>query len=65
MNIIIAFLEAHLKEKIWMQQSLKFKQRKSNEIFLICHLNKTLYELKQIFQEWYVTLKVYLIFIDY
>ena len=65
MNIIIAFLEAHLKKEIWMQQSLKFEQKESNEIFLICHLNKTLYELKQTFQEWYATLKVYLIFIDY
>ncbi len=32
---------------------------------MICHLNKTLYELKQTSQEWYATLKVYLIFIDY
>ncbi len=47
MNVIIAFLKAHLKEKIWMQQSLRFEQKESNEIFLICHLNKTLYELKQ------------------
>ncbi len=47
MNIIIAFLKAHLKEKIWMQQSLRFEQKELNEIFLICYLNKTLYELKQ------------------
>jgi len=32
---------------------------------LICHLNKTLYELKQTSQEWYAILKVYLIFINY
>jgi len=32
---------------------------------LTCHLNKTLYELKQASREWYATLKVYLIFIDY
>ncbi len=32
---------------------------------MICHLNKTLYELKQTSQEWYATLKVYLIFINY
>ncbi len=51
MNVIIAFLEAHLKEKIWVQQSLKFEQKESNKIFLICHLNKTLYELKQTSQE--------------
>ncbi len=30
MNIIIIFLEAHLKEKIWMQQSSRFEQKKSN-----------------------------------
>ncbi len=65
MNVIIAFLEAHLKEKIWMQQSLRFEQKESNEIFLICRLNKTLYKLKQASQEWYATLKVYLIFINY
>jgi len=64
-NIIIAFLEAHLKKEIWVQQSLKFKQKESNKIFLTCHLNKTLYELKQMSWEWYATLKVYLIFIDY
>jgi len=65
MNVIIAFLEAHLKEKVWVQQSLRFEQKESNEIFLTCRLNKTLYELKQTSQEWYTTLKVYLIFIDY
>ncbi len=64
-NVITVFLEAHLKEKIWMQQSLRFEQKESNEIFLICRLNKTLYELKQTSREWYATLKVYLIFIDY
>ncbi len=65
MNVIIAFLKAHLKKEIWMQQSSKFKQKELNEIFLTCHLNKTLYELKQMSQEWYATLKVYLIFINY
>ena len=65
MNVIIVFLKAHLKEKIWMQQSSRFEQKESNEIFLICHLNKILYELKQTSQEWYATLKVYFIFIDY
>ncbi len=48
-----------------MQQSSKFKQKESNEIFLTCCLNKILYELKQISQEWYAILKVYLIFINY
>ncbi len=65
MNVVIAFLEAHLKEKIWMQQSSKFEQKESNETFLTCRLNKTLYELKQASREWYAILKVYLIFIDY
>ncbi len=32
---------------------------------MICHLNKTLYELKQTSWKWYAILKVYLIFIDY
>ncbi len=64
-NVVIAFLEAHLKEKIWVQQSSRFEQKESNETFLICCLNKALYELKQASREWYATLKVYLIFIDY
>ncbi len=65
MNVVIAFLEAHLKKEIWMQQSSRFEQKESNEIFLTCHLNKTLYKLKQTSWKWYATLKVYLIFIDY
>ncbi len=65
MNVIIAFLKAHLKKMIWVQQSSRFEQKESNEIFLIYHLNMTLYELKQTSQEWCATLKVYLIFIDY
>ncbi len=65
MNVIIAFLEAHLKKEIWVQQSSKFEQKESNETFLACCLNKTLYELKQTSREWYAILKVYLIFIDY
>ncbi len=65
MNVVIAFLEAHLKKEVWMQQSSKFEQKESNEIFLICRLNKILYELKQTSRKWYATLKVYLIFIDY
>jgi len=65
MNVIIAFLEAHLKKEIWVQQSSRFEQKESNEIFLTCHLNKILYELKQTSRKWYATLKVYLIFIDY
>ncbi len=48
-----------------MQQSSKFKQKESNEIFLTCCLNKILYGLKQISQKWYAILKVYLIFINY
>ncbi len=65
MNVVIAFLEAHIKEEIWMQQSSRFEQKESNEIFLACRLNKALYELKQASREWYSTLKIYLIFIDY
>ncbi len=65
MNVVIAFLEAHLKEEVWMQQSSRFEQKESNETFLACRLNKALYELKQTSREWYAILKVYLIFIDY
>ncbi len=65
MNVVIAFLEAHLKKEVWVQQSSRFEQKESNEIFLTCRLNKALYELKQTSREWYATLKVYLIFIDY
>jgi len=61
----------HYLAAVWLDSrhdlntSLRFEQKESNEIFLICHLNKTLYELKQTSWEWYATLKVYLIFIDY
>ena len=65
MNVIITFLKAHLKKEIWVQQSSRFEQKESNETFLVYHLNKTLYELKQTSWEWYATLKVYLIFINY
>jgi len=65
MNVVIAFLEAHLKKEIWMQQFSRFEQKESNETFLTCRLNKVLYELKQTSREWYAILKVYLIFIDY
>ena len=65
MNIIIAFLKADLKKEIWMQQSSKFEHKELNKKFLICYLNKILYELKQMSWKWYATLKVYFIFIDY
>jgi len=65
MNVVTAFLEAHLKEEVWMQQPPGFEQKGPNETFLACRLNKALYGLKQAPREWYATLKVYLIFIDY
>ncbi len=65
MNVVIAFLEAHLKEEVWVQQPSGFEQKGSNGTFLACRLNKALYGLKQAPREWYATLKVYLIFIDY
>ena len=51
MNVVIAFLEAHLKKEVWVQQSSRFEQKESNETFLACRLNKTLYELKQTSRE--------------
>ena len=65
MNVVTAFLEAHLKEEVWVQQPPGFEQKGSNGTFLACRLNKALYGLKQAPREWYATLKVYLIFIDY
>ncbi len=65
MNVVIAFLEAHLKEEVWVQQPSKFEQKESNGIFLACRLNKALYGLKQAPREWYAILKIYLIFIGY
>jgi len=65
MNVVTAFLEAHLKEEVWVQQSPRFEQKGPNGTFLACRLNKVLYGLKQAPREWYATLKVYLIFIDY
>ena len=65
MNVIIAFLEAHLQKKVWVQQSSRYEQKESNESIIVCRLNKALYELKQASREWYSTLKIYLIFINY
>jgi len=65
MNVVTAFLEAHLKEEVWVQQPSGFEQKGSNGTFLACRLNKALYGLKQAPREWYAILKVYLIFIGY
>jgi len=65
MDVVTAFLEAHLKEEVWVQQPPGFEQKGPNGTFLACRLNKALYELKQAPREWYATLKVYLIFIGY
>jgi len=65
MDVVTAFLEAHLKEEVWVQQPPGFEQKGSNGTFLACRLNKALYGLKQAPREWYATLKVYLISIGY
>ncbi len=64
MNVITAFLEAHLKE-VWVQQPPGFEQKGPNGTVLACRLNKALYGLKQSPREWYSTLKTYLISINY
>jgi len=65
MNVVTAFLEAHQKEEVRVQQPPGFEQKGPNETFLACRLNKALYGLKQAPREWYATLKVYLISIGY
>jgi transposase InsO family protein len=65
MDVVTAFLEAHLKEEVWVQQPPGFEQKGPNGTFLACRLNKALYGLKQAPREWYATLKVYLISIGY
>lgn len=47
MNVVTAFLEAHLKEEVRVQQPPGFEQEGSNGSVLACRLNKALYGLKQ------------------
>jgi len=65
MDVVTAFLEAHIKEEVWVQQPPGFEQKGPNGTFLACRLNKALYGLKQAPREWYATLKTYLISISY
>ena len=45
MNIITIFLGENLEEEIFMEQSIEFVIENEN---MICLLNKSLYELKQL-----------------
>jgi hypothetical protein len=65
MDVVTAFLKAHLEQEVWVQQPPRFEQKGPKGTFLACRLNKALYGLKQAPQEWYATLKVCLISIGY
>lgn len=57
-DIISAYLEAELKEKIWMQQLSDFESNDSSDV---CLLKKIIYDLKQSTRMWYDILKAFLI----
>ena len=54
-NMITAFLYSLLIEEIYMKLPHNYKEEN-----YICHLNKTLYDLKQISHMWYETLQLFL-----
>ena len=61
-DIVSAFLEANVKERILVKQPPGFEYMSSEAV---CELNKALYGLKQSSREWYDTLKEFLLSIGY
>ena len=60
-DVVTAFLEAPLKEEVWMEQPHGFDKPGG----YACRLKKALYGLKQAPREWYSTLTDYLITMGY
>lgn len=60
MNVITAFLNIHLKEKVYVEQLTGYEQGN-----MICLLRRALYGLKQASREWYYTLRDFLISIGF
>ena len=60
-DVVTAFLEAPLKEEVWMEQPHGFDKPGG----YACRLKKALYGLKQAPHEWYSTLTDYLITMGY
>ena len=60
-DVVTAFLEAPLKEEVWMVQPHGFDKLGG----YACRLKKALYGLKQAPREWYSTLTDYLITMGY
>ncbi|XP_042519211.1 uncharacterized protein LOC122092995 [Macadamia integrifolia] len=52
MNVKIAFLNGELSEQVYMRQPEGFKEKGKEDFF--CMLKKSLYELKQVSQQWYL-----------
>ena len=62
MNVIIVFLNALLKERIYVKQLKRYKNDKHD---IMCLLLRALYGLKQFSREWYATLRDFLISKDF
>lgn len=52
MDVITAFLEAHLQEAVWVEQPPDYEEIEMDGAILACLLNKALYGLKQAPREW-------------
>jgi len=52
MDIKTAFLNSDIEEKIYMVQPVSFKAKGSQ--YLVCKLQKFIYDLKQASRQWYV-----------
>lgn len=52
MDVITAFLEAHLQEGVWVEQPPDYEEIEMDGAILACLLNKALYGLKQAPREW-------------
>ena len=61
-NVIIVFLNALLKKRIYVKQ---LKEYKNDEHDIMCLLLRILYDLKQFPREWYATLRDFLISKDF
>ncbi len=65
LDIITAFLESLMKETVYVEQPHRFEEPKGARYARVCHLLKALHGLKQAFREWYLTLILYLMNLEY
>lgn len=60
MDVITVFLNALLKERIYVKQPKGYEKKGKGNIYLVCLLLRALYGLKQTPREWYYTLRDFL-----